>query len=81
VIKFVSDLQQVGGFLWVPKFPPPIKLTPTIYTLNIVECGAKHHKPSIFYPMKIYTVPYNDVLLQQLILFVRHGFFFNYKDA
>jgi hypothetical protein len=32
VIKYVSDLQQVGGFLWVPKFPPPIKqLTVTIY--------------------------------------------------
>jgi hypothetical protein len=26
VIKFVSDLQQVGGFLWVLRFPPPIKL-------------------------------------------------------
>jgi hypothetical protein len=26
VIKFVSDLQQVRGFLW---FPPPIKLTAT----------------------------------------------------
>ena len=30
VIKFVSDLQQVGGFLWVFRFPPPIKLTTTI---------------------------------------------------
>jgi len=30
VIKFVSDLQQVGGFLWVLLFPPPIKLTATI---------------------------------------------------
>ena len=30
VIKFVSDLQQVGGFLWVLWFPPPIKLTITI---------------------------------------------------
>jgi hypothetical protein len=30
VIKFVSDLRQVGGFLWVLKFPPPIKLTATI---------------------------------------------------
>jgi len=29
VIKFVSDLQQVGGFLWVLGFPPPIKLTTT----------------------------------------------------
>ena len=26
VIKFVSDLWQVGGFLWVLWFPPPIKL-------------------------------------------------------
>ena len=30
VIKFVSDLRQVGGFLWVLRFPPPIKLTATI---------------------------------------------------
>jgi hypothetical protein len=27
VIKFVSDLQQVDGFLRVLWFPPPIKLT------------------------------------------------------
>ena len=27
VIKFVSDLQQVSGFLQVLRFPPPIKLT------------------------------------------------------
>ena len=30
VIKFVSDLRQVGGFLLVLGFPPPIKLTATI---------------------------------------------------
>ena len=30
VIKFVSDLWQVSGFLWVLQFPPPIKLTTTI---------------------------------------------------
>ena len=30
VIKFVSDLRQVGGFLRVLPFPPPIKLTTTI---------------------------------------------------
>jgi hypothetical protein len=30
VIKFVSDLRQVGGFLLVLQFPPPIKLTATI---------------------------------------------------
>jgi hypothetical protein len=30
VIKFVSDLRQVCGFLRVLRFPPPIKLTATI---------------------------------------------------
>ena len=30
VIKFVIDLRQVGGFLRVLRFPPPIKLTATI---------------------------------------------------
>ena len=30
VIKFVSDLWQVCGFLQVLRFPPPIKLTTTI---------------------------------------------------
>jgi hypothetical protein len=30
VIKFVSDLRQIGGFLRVFQFPPPIKLTATI---------------------------------------------------
>jgi len=30
VINFVSDLQQVSGFLRVLWFPPPIKITATI---------------------------------------------------
>jgi len=30
VIKFISDLRQVGGFLWVLRIHPPIKLTATI---------------------------------------------------
>ena len=30
VIKFVTDLRQVSGFLWVLRFPPPIKLAVTI---------------------------------------------------
>ena len=32
VIKFVCDLRQVSGFLRVHRFPPPIKLTATIYS-------------------------------------------------
>jgi hypothetical protein len=31
IIEFVSDLRQVGSFLLVLQFPPPIKLTTTIY--------------------------------------------------
>jgi hypothetical protein len=30
LIKFVSDLRQVGGFLQVLRFPPSTKLTVTI---------------------------------------------------
>jgi hypothetical protein len=30
VIECISDLRQVSGFLWVLRFPPPIKLTATI---------------------------------------------------
>ena len=33
MIKFISDLRQVCGFLWVVRFPPPIKLTATIYLI------------------------------------------------
>ena len=44
VIKFVSELRQVGGFLRVLRFPQPIKLTATPwYNWNIVESGVKHH--------------------------------------
>jgi hypothetical protein len=37
VIKFVSDLWQVGGFIRVLRFPPR-------YNWNIVESGVKHHQ-------------------------------------
>ena len=37
VIKFVSDLQQVVGFLRVFRFPPPIKLTATKLVLNTIK--------------------------------------------
>jgi len=30
VIKFFSDLRQVGGLIPVLRFPPPIKLTATM---------------------------------------------------
>jgi len=34
VIKFVSDLRYVSGFLRALPFPPPIKLTATIYVIS-----------------------------------------------
>jgi hypothetical protein len=37
VIKFVSDLRQVSGFLWDLRFPPR-------YNWNIVASGVKLHK-------------------------------------
>jgi hypothetical protein len=41
VIKFVSDLWQVGGFLQELRFTPP----PTSrYSWNIVESGVKFQK-------------------------------------
>ena len=42
VLKFVNDSRQVGGFLRVLPFPPPIK-----FNWNIVESGVKHNKQSI----------------------------------
>ena len=41
VIKIVSDLRQIGGFL---RFPPPINWPPR-YNWNIVESGIKYHIP------------------------------------
>jgi hypothetical protein len=49
VIKFVSDLQQVNGFLWVLRFPPPIKLI------------VKHHK--IMYVLLLLLVLYSFIIL------------------
>jgi hypothetical protein len=44
VIKFVSDLRQVGGFLRVLRIPPSINWA-LRYNWNIVESGVKHHNP------------------------------------
>ena len=46
VIKFFSDLSQVGGFLRVLGFPPPKKNWLPWYNWNIVESGVNHHKPT-----------------------------------
>jgi hypothetical protein len=41
VIKLVSYLRLVGGFLLVLLFPPPIR-----YNWNIIERSVTHHQPT-----------------------------------
>jgi hypothetical protein len=49
VIKFVSDLQQVYGFLWILWFPPPIKHHHNI-TEILLKVALNNIKPE--YPEK-----------------------------
>jgi hypothetical protein len=42
VMKFVSDLWQVSGFLWALWFPPPIKLTATILAEILLKVALNH---------------------------------------
>ena len=62
MIKFVSDLRQVGCFLLVVRSPPPIKLTPR-YNLHIVESGVKHLSSS----QVATSIPYCTVLVYVVI--------------
>ena len=46
VIKLVSDLRQVVGFLRILRFPPPIKLTATIYNEILLKVSLNTIKPN-----------------------------------
>ena len=67
VIKFVSDLMQVCGFLRVLQFPPPINLPP-VYSWNSVESGDKHHNPYHLYKCKMYMPNTSIILLFNLLI-------------
>ena len=56
VKKFVIKMRQVSSFLWVLRFLPPIKLTATIYSWNIVESGVKHYNPNPFWSSKLLII-------------------------
>ena len=65
VIKVVSDLRQVGSFLMILRFSPPINWPPR-YNWIIVESGVKHpvfqlgieNNPNpIIHVAKVLTVP------------------------
>jgi hypothetical protein len=45
VIKFVSDLRQVGGFRRVLQFPAPIKLIATVLVVEEAGVPGKNHRP------------------------------------
>jgi hypothetical protein len=54
VIKFVSDLWQICGFLQTLLFPPPIKLTAMISVCETKFCGIIDQ--SLFYIDLVYGV-------------------------
>ena len=53
VLKLVSDLREVGGFLWVLRLPQPIKLTATY---DITEILLKVALNTITHPHPIQFV-------------------------
>jgi hypothetical protein len=68
VIQFVSDLRQVGGFIRVLQFPPPIKLTATIYLkykvgLNTINQPTIHNNVSFFFSFSI-LYSYNTAVVE-----------------
>ena len=46
VMKFVSDLRQVSGFLRVLRFPPPIKLT-SVLKMTVLSIYPEHGNPEV----------------------------------
>ena len=46
VMKFVCDLQQVGGFLRVLRFPPPIKTERHDITEILSKVALNYHNPN-----------------------------------
>jgi hypothetical protein len=62
VIEFVSDLQQVGGFLRVLRFPPPIKLL--MFNIQLKTCTQKYYDLMVTW-FEIVNIP----LVHTFILF------------
>jgi hypothetical protein len=56
VIKFVSDLQQVGGFLRVLRFPPPIKLARHDITEILLKVALNNITKPNHIPVHIFLI-------------------------
>ena len=84
VIKFVGDLRKVGGFLWVLRFPPPIKLTSLIeknillkvalYTLTHCNSRELHHLT--YYIRNLCNFPLKNKALQHLTTLCKNPLWF-----
>jgi hypothetical protein len=70
VIKFVSDLWQVGGFLHYQKWSPR-------YNWNSVETGVKHHTSPPHYYLKLTSkyIRYNIHMLMKTGFLMHKGSF------
>ena len=55
MIKFVSDLRQVGGFIRVLRFPPPIKLIATDITEILLKVALNPLTQTGFSLLKLHT--------------------------
>ena len=66
MIKFVSDLRQVGGFFWVLWFPPPIKQRHNIAEI-LLKVVLSTIKPTNHY-CDLWTAPGTVILTETLIL-------------
>ena len=49
VIKFVNELRQVSDFLWVLRFPPPIKTDRHDITEILLKVALDIIKPNLYY--------------------------------
>jgi hypothetical protein len=57
VIKFVSELRQVGGFLWVLRFSPPIKILLKVALCTKAFVSFKKYMPPPLPYFKVIICP------------------------
>jgi hypothetical protein len=64
VIKFVSDLGQIGGFLWVLRFPPPNKTDRHDIAEILLKVALNIIKPTYSwrFERKLYNSIYRNVI-------------------
>ena len=77
VMKLISDFRQVGGFLRVLRFPPPIKLTVTINTTKQTnkQTSLREMDLSLFLNLILHysgTINFNESYILQTIALSKH---------